>query len=262
MASWPDGARGALCLSFDNLGVDETTRAAAQLPGLLDRLVERELSATFFVEGVNAERDPEALRSIAAAGHEVAYHAWAHEQWGELGAAEQAENLARGVAAFAAEGLEIAGLRPPGGQLDPGGVDVLREAGLRYASPAGEGAGVEGGVALLPFRWRHVDATSMLPGLDPVRKQMTGSPAPLDADTFVVYLCKEIEHNEQEGGFISIVLHLPLLDWLGESHLATILNKLSSAQSWVARCDELADHVLSSSEKFEGGTTLDSTTWT
>ncbi len=258
---WPGGARGALCLSFDNLGVDEASSATPALPALLERLAEHDLRATFFAEGVNAERDPGALRAIDAAGHEVAYHAWRHEDWGGLSAVEQAENLARGVAAFAALGIEVSGLRPPGGQLGEGGVGVLRGAKLRYASPAGEGAGIEGGVALLPFQWRHVDATSMLPGLDPVREQMTGSPDPLDADAFVAYLGDQIDSLEQDGGFISIVLHLPLLAWLGERNLTTILSKLSSTRSWVARCDEIAAHVLSSSEEFEGGVSLDSTSW-
>jgi len=261
VAAWPGGARGALCLSFDNLGVDEASSAAGALPALLERLAERGLAATFFVEGVNAGLDPEALRKIAAAGHEVAYHAWLHEQWGELSAAEQTANLSRGVDALATLGLQIAGLRPPGGQLGPGGVEVLREAGLRYASPAGEEAGMEDDVALLPFQWRHVDATSMLPGLDPVREQMTGSSDPLDPDAFTAYLEKEIGDIESQGGYISIVLHLPLLDWLGESNLASILNKLSSTQAWVARCDEVADHVLSHPEEFQGATSLDPTSW-
>ncbi len=261
MAAWPGGARGALCLSFDNLGVDEASSAAGALPAPLEKLAARDLTATFFVEGVNAGLDPGALREIAAAGHEVAYHAWLHEQWGELSAAEQAENLSRGVDAFATLDLKIAGLRPPGGQLGPGGVEVLREAGLRYASPAGEEAGMEDDVALLPFQWRHVDATSMLPGLDPVREQMTGSSDPLDPDAFTAYLEKEIGDIESQGGYISIVLHLPLLDWLGESNLASILNKLSSTQAWVARCDEVADHVLSHPEEFQGATSLDPTSW-
>jgi peptidoglycan/xylan/chitin deacetylase (PgdA/CDA1 family) len=221
------------------------------------------LTATFFAEGVNAELDPGALREIGAAGHEVAYHAWRHETWDELTETEQAENLARGVEALAELGLEIAGLRPPGGQLEPGGVEVLREAGLTYASPAGAGAGVDDGVALLPFQWRHVDASSLLPGLDPVREQMTGVPDPLDADTFVAYLTTEIDRLQTDGGFMSIVLHLPLLDWIGEENLATILNQLSSTQSWVARCDQAAEHILSHPEAFtRGGVTLDSTSWT
>jgi len=261
VAQWPGDARGALCLSFDNLGVDAASSATAALPGLLGALAEHELSATFFCEGVNAELAPDALRAIGAAGHEVAYHAWLHEQWGELSAANQAENLARGGDAFAALGIELSGLRPPGGQLGAGGVGVLREAGLRYASPAGAGAGVEHGVALLPFQWRHVDATAMLPGLDPVREQMTGSPDQIDPDAFTTYLIKEIEGNEQQQGFISIVLHLPLLDWLGESNLTTILNQLSTTPSWVGLCDELATHLLSHPEDFSGSANLDSTSW-
>lgn len=261
MGAWPGGARGALCLSFDNLGVDENSSAAKTLPGLLKRLGERGLTATFFAEGVNAELDPEALQTIGAAGHEVAYHAWRHETWGELSAAEQAENLTRGVEALAKLGLEIAGLRPPGGQLGPGGVEALREAGLTYASPAGAGAGVEDGAALLPFSWRHVDASCMLPPLGAVREQMTGSPDPIEPDSFLAYLEAEIERLSHEGGFATIVLHLPLLDWLGESNLASLLNKVVSTDLWVARCDQVATHLLAHTEDFEGRATLDPTTW-
>ena len=261
MAEWPGEARGALCLSFDNLGVDEDSSAAQMLPGLLKRLGEHELTATFFAEGVNAELDPWALQEIGTAGHEVAYHAWRHETWGELTAAEQGQNLARGIAALKDLGLEVNGLRPPGGQLGGGGVEILREAGLTYASPAGEGAGIEDDIALLPFQWRHVDATSMLPGLGPVREQMTGSPDPIDPATFLAYLTTEIDHLQAAGGFISIVLHLPLLDWLGEDNLATVLHQLSSTPSWVARCDEAADHIRASPTLFANSTSLDSTSW-
>ncbi|MGC1853619.1 MAG: polysaccharide deacetylase family protein, partial [Solirubrobacterales bacterium] len=115
MAGWPGGASGALCLSFDNLGeaaeielgalpadapLGEHFTATRVLPPLLDALGERDLAATFFVEGLNAELYPGALEAIAVDGHEVGYHAWRHEQWDELSAAEQTENLRRGVDAF------------------------------------------------------------------------------------------------------------------------------------------------------------------
>jgi peptidoglycan/xylan/chitin deacetylase (PgdA/CDA1 family) len=261
LAEWPGGAGGALCLSFDNLGVDEASSAAQALPGLLKRLADHDLRATFFAEGVNAELDPDALRAIDAAGHEVAYHAWGHETWGELSTTEQAKNLARGVAALAELGLETAGLRPPGGQLGPDGIEVLRKAGLTYASPAGAGAGVENGVALLPFQWRHVDASCMLPPLGAVRRQMAGSPDPIEPDAFLAYLETEIERVSHEGGFATIVLHLPLLGWLGASNMASLLNKLSSSDVWLARCDQAAEHVLARPEAFMGGATLDSTSW-
>lgn len=281
MAEWPGGARGALCLSFDNLGEAAAIELGAlaaddpsigahptvtqTLPYLLELLGKHDLAATFFVEGLNAELYPEALKEIAARGHEVAYHAWRHEQWGELGGDEQAENLARGIAAFAELGLEIAGMRPPGGQLGPGGIEAMRKAGLRYCSPAGEGAGVEDGIALLPFQWRHVDVSCLLPALAPIRKQMTGSPDPIEPDAFLAYFEAEIERLSDAGGFAAIVLHLSMLDWLGEDQLAALLERLAMVakhgELWLARSAEFARHMLASPERFADGTDLDATSW-
>src|SRR3954452_18345974 len=181
---------GVLSLTFDNLGeaaelemgalgddaaLGRHATALEVAPRLLGQLDERGIAATFFVEGLNAEVYPDLLREIDARGHEIAYHAWRHEQWAELTAAEQAANLDRGIAAFQRLGLKIAGLRPPGGQLGEGGVRVLRDAGLTYCSPAGAGAGIEDGVALLPFGWRHLDASCVLPPLAAAREQISGS---------------------------------------------------------------------------------------
>jgi peptidoglycan/xylan/chitin deacetylase (PgdA/CDA1 family) len=285
VASWPGGARGALCLSFDNLGeaaeielgalapddpsVGEHPTATRVLPTLLEALAEHEVAATFFVEGLNAELYPVELRAITVGGHEVAYHAWRHEQWGELSTAEQADNLTRGIAAFrgigGGVGIELAGMRPPGGQLGAGGLGVLREVGLRYCSPAGEGAGVEDGIALLPFQWRHVDAAYVLPPLAPVRERMTGSPDPLGPDAFLAHLEGEIERLAQKGGFATIVLHLFMLDWLGEERLGALLDRVRKAKSqedlWVAPCGHVAELVLAHPDEFRYGTTLDPTSW-
>lgn len=266
-----------LALTFDNLGeaaelemgalpadtpLGEHPSATEVVPALLERLGEREIAATFFVEGMNAELYPELLREIDARGHEVAYHAWRHEQWGELSAAGQAENLARGVDAFARVGIEIAGLRPPGGRLGPGGVGVLRDAGLRYCSPAGTGPGVEDGVALLPFEWRHLDASCVLPPLAGAREQMTGSPDPVEPTTFVASLRAEIDRLAEDGGFLAIVLHPFMLAWLGEERLDALLDSVAAAEGLrVARCRDVADWVLAQPDRFAGGTVLDATSW-
>jgi peptidoglycan/xylan/chitin deacetylase (PgdA/CDA1 family) len=269
-----------LSLTFDNLGeaaelemgalpadtpLGGHVTATEAVPALLDRLAERELAATFFAEGLNTELYPELLKKIDADGHEVAFHAWRHEDWASLSPAEQADNLARGLAGFERLGLRATGLRPPGGRLGAGGLDVLREAGLRYCSPAGAGAGVEGGVALLPFQWRHLDASCVLPPLAEAREQMTGSPDPVDPAVFVASLERSIGELASAGGYLAIVLHPFMLSWLGDGNLAALLDRVAAAASqgelWVARCDEVAEHVLAHPERFGDGTTLDSASW-
>lgn len=278
---WPGGARGALNLTFDNLGeaaelemgalpadapLGSHETALEVLPRLLGQLDERGIAATFFVEGLNAEIYPDLLREIDGHGHEVAFHAWRHEQWAALSAAEQAANLERGHAAFRRLDLEIAGLRPPGGQLGEGGTTVLRKAGLRYCSPAGAGAGTGGGIALLPFQWRHLDASCVLPPLTAARKQMTGSPNPVEPGTFLISLEGAIDRIGEDGGYLSIVLHPFMLDWLGAGRLAALLDRVAMASAqeeiWVARCVDLAERILAEPGRFGNGAMLDTASWT
>src|ERR1700681_1510003 len=128
---WPGGARAAVSLTVDNLGeaaeIELGLRAAdaqrgghysvtTALPIMLDALATAELSATFFVEGINAEIYPDALAAICEAGHELAYHAWCHEDWSALDAEAEAANLDRGLTALRATGVQVVGFRPPGGR--------------------------------------------------------------------------------------------------------------------------------------------------
>jgi peptidoglycan/xylan/chitin deacetylase (PgdA/CDA1 family) len=272
---------GLLSLTFDNLGeaaelemgalpedapLGRHETALEVVPRLLGQLDQRGIAATFFVEGLNAELYPDLLREIDARGHEVAYHAWRHEQWADLTATEQAANLDQGIAAFERIGLEIAGLRPPGGRLGTGGARVLREAGLPYCSPAGAGAGFEDGVALLPFEWRHLDASCVLPPLAPAREQINGSDDPIEPAGFVAWLIAEIEGLVETGGYMAIVLHPFMLGWLGDERLAALLDRVAAAAAgdevWVAPCAEVADYLATHSGEFGNGAVLDSTGWT
>ncbi len=269
-----------VCLSFDNLGEAAEIGAGALAPGdprvgshptatevlpeLLARLDAHELAATFFVEGLNAQIYPELLVDMRDRGHEVAYHAWAHEGWGGLSAAAQAESLRRGIEAFAAIGLAPTGLRPPGGGLGAGGVRVVGESGLRHCSPAGEGVGVEDGVAVLPFRWSLVDAACTLPQLASAREEIAGSSQPLGPAAFLAHLEAEIARLGEVGGFASIVLHPFMLEWLGHERLEALLGALAAG----AARDELAVHThdqaatgLLAGRPAPGGLRLDRTTW-
>lgn len=174
-------------LSFDNLGevtalargewpagapVGEHWSVTEALPRLLALLDEVELEATFFVEGLNAELYPDALRELDAAGHEVAFHGWRHEPWGGLEPAQERELFERGVEHFGSLGLRPLGFRPPGGELTETTIPLLRELGFTYCSPAAQTSPPSGeiserdGITILPFRWEHVDAWYYLDGFD------------------------------------------------------------------------------------------------
>lgn len=67
---------GRLALTYDDGPSPRVTDR------LLEILAEREAHATFFVIGRSAERHPELIRRIAAAGHEIGWHSRAHlNQW-------------------------------------------------------------------------------------------------------------------------------------------------------------------------------------
>ena len=66
------GDERLVALTFDD-GPDPT-----YTPQILDILRDRQVPATFFVVGVNAERSPELLQRIYAEGHEIGNHTYSH----------------------------------------------------------------------------------------------------------------------------------------------------------------------------------------
>src|SRR2546423_10993269 len=66
------------------------------VPRLLGLLADYALPATFFVPGVTAERYPESVERVAAAGHEVGHHGGNHHSPLHLGAATERAHLERG----------------------------------------------------------------------------------------------------------------------------------------------------------------------
>jgi polysaccharide deacetylase family protein (PEP-CTERM system associated) len=84
------------------------SRVADQTMRVLDLLARHGTKATFFVLGWVAERRPALVREIAAAGHEIGCHSYAHRLVYDLGPAAFRDDTRRAVAAIA----DAAGLRP------------------------------------------------------------------------------------------------------------------------------------------------------
>lgn len=106
------------------------------VPRVLNLLKEIDLTITFFVVGQDAERSENsaALRSIAAAGHEVGNHSFHHEPWLHLYSREEivreferSEKAIEGVT-----GQRTLGFRGPGFSYSETVLQVLSERGYLY----------------------------------------------------------------------------------------------------------------------------------
>jgi peptidoglycan/xylan/chitin deacetylase (PgdA/CDA1 family) len=179
-----------IALTFDNLGeaadlqrgvwpadapLGRHASVTTALPRLLEELDATRLRATFCLEAINCEMYPDAVRGIAARGHEVAMHGWRHEVWRELEPHREEELLARGRAAFDALGIGVAGFRPPGGELPPGGATNLQRHGFTWCSALGARRERTGALSQVPFAWRLVDAYHRL-GSFAARRTELGDP--------------------------------------------------------------------------------------
>jgi peptidoglycan/xylan/chitin deacetylase (PgdA/CDA1 family) len=270
-ASWPDGARAAVSVTFDNLGeaaeqelgvpvpIGGHYSVTTALPIVLAELAAAGVPATFFVEGVNAGTYPQALASIAAAGHECAYH----EEWSRLTDAEEDENLRRGLAAMRALGLEPDGFRPPGGRLGERTLALLQAHGLSYCSPAGAGV-ASGRTVLLPFAWPGVDAYHLLPQFGALRSHIDGTGEPGGPGRVSEALIATVDDAVASGTHAMLVLHTWLIEAERDAVRAVLGHLRDQAQRgevWAARCDEVARWIAQHPDSFTGTTTLDTASW-
>jgi peptidoglycan/xylan/chitin deacetylase (PgdA/CDA1 family) len=148
--AWPDGARTAVTLTFDNFGesfdllryghafgalADGVYAPRRGIERVMDLLEKYALPGTFFLEGWNARKYASLAREIVARGHEVAAHGWMHEQWNEL-APEHERDLVRRTTEAIAEAIGVApeGWRTPSGFLTASTLTFVHEAGYRYDS--------------------------------------------------------------------------------------------------------------------------------
>jgi polysaccharide deacetylase family protein (PEP-CTERM system associated) len=94
--------------------------------------------ATFFILGWVAEREPELVRDIARAGHEVACHSYSHRRVSTLTPEEFREDLRRARAVIEdAAGVRILGFRAPTfsiGRENLWALEILSEEGFLYDS--------------------------------------------------------------------------------------------------------------------------------
>jgi peptidoglycan-N-acetylglucosamine deacetylase len=101
-----------IAMTFDDGPSPETT------PRLLDILKQRNIKATFFMIGQNAEHNPAIVQRILAEGHEIGNHSWTHPQLSKLSDDRVTEEINKTQAAIKnACGYTPVILRPPYGAI-------------------------------------------------------------------------------------------------------------------------------------------------
>jgi peptidoglycan/xylan/chitin deacetylase (PgdA/CDA1 family) len=101
-----------IAMTFDDGPSPETT------PQLLDILKQRNIKATFFMIGQNAEQSPAIVQRILAEGHEIGNHSWTHPQLSKLSDDRVTEEINKTQAAIkSACGYTPVLLRPPYGAI-------------------------------------------------------------------------------------------------------------------------------------------------
>ena len=130
------------------------------VPRLLRLLDDFGIKATFFVPGLTADRYPQTVERIAAAGHEVGHHSYSHLSPVDLGLEGEREDFERALAALDRARRQAEGppVRAVGGELGhavPGRrvrARVRLDAdGRRQAVPARDAE--RGTIAELPPHW-------------------------------------------------------------------------------------------------------------
>ena len=102
---------------------------------LMEILEARKARATFFVLGWVAEKCPDLVRAIAAAGHEVASHGYGHEHVYSLRPSEFRSDVLRSKRYLEdLTGTAVRGYRAPCFSITEWAIPILQDAGFDYDS--------------------------------------------------------------------------------------------------------------------------------
>jgi peptidoglycan/xylan/chitin deacetylase (PgdA/CDA1 family) len=146
-----------------------TYGAKVAVPLILELLEHAGVRATFFVPGRVAERYPERVEAIVAAGHELGHHGYTHRGPSTLGAEEEERELVRAKEILEGFGAEIVGYRSPSWDFSPRTLQFLTGHGFRYSSNLMDDIRPyrhEGGLVELPVQWLLDDAAHFWFGPD------------------------------------------------------------------------------------------------
>lgn len=262
-ASWPDGRRVAVALSFDSDHETPALRDGEVLPGKLAQgqygarvgvprilaLLERHRApATFFVPAVSALLHEGEVARYAGHGHEVALHGWIHERNTALGPADERDLMLRAADVLETQsGARPVGIRTPSWDFSAATLDIVREIGLSYDSSLMAddepyelvADGEPTGVVELPVEWIRDDAPYFM-------MERFASLRPYTPPRHVGQIWRdEFDAARAEGGLFQLTLHPHII---GHRSRMTVLAELlehiaATGDAWFATHAQVVTHV-------------------
>ncbi|NCB30261.1 MAG: polysaccharide deacetylase [Clostridia bacterium] len=269
---WPAGKRAAVMFTFDFdveslqtsgfvgpqiIFADRSRGEYSPYEGLarcLSMLERQAIKGTFFVPGYVMERYPQQTLSIVKAGHELACHGYAHNDFHKpIPVEEERDNMARAEALIKTYANKMpVGYRAAGGFMQPYMVDLLAERGYLYSSAntplkccdwtyAYEKDGIK--LPLVEF------ATDVMLDDFPYFSMILSAPAhhnPCNNDTVLEIWKEEFDGRAEEGNkFMVLKLHPAIIGRASRIRmLETLVDHMQESGAWIATCEEVARYVL------------------
>ena len=255
---WPGEARAACAFTFDldaetlwiARGIHEPVTLSQgrfgpveALPRILRLLRAAEMWASFFIPAWVAQHYPDAVKAIAAEGHEIGCHGDEHERVSELPLDRELEILVKSLEVLTPlAGVRPVGYRAPSWQLSAETLGLLVRNGFEYSSnmmdrlapylhPAVEGRAL----VELPVSWVLDDAPFFM---------FTGQRSIQAPGPVLQGWLTEFEGITAVGGLTNFTFHPQII---GRPSRLTCLKELidhvrHTPRVWVARLCDIAAH--------------------
>lgn len=238
---WKNGARCAVCLTFDVDGESVWISRDPHLghrpihnsmgaygpkvgvPRILKMLKKYNLPGTFFIPSWTVEKWPKMTESIVRAGHEIGHHGHLHEKPFQMADAEREEELlVRALDILKRDtGQKITGSRTPSCDPSVHTMDLLKKYGLHYHSNMMDDDWPyyhPCGLVELPTKWSMDDFIFF---------GYSGNPPAghgiWDAESVYSIWLEEFEGTYEEGGYLNVMTHPQII---GQHHRIRMLERL------------------------------------
>lgn len=262
-ASWPNGARCAVALSFDVDHDSNELRDGGQSIGALSRgqygnrqgiprimkvLREHDVKASFYVPAVIAILYPDETRMFVDEGNEVGIHGWIHERNSVLPPKEERDLQMRSCDTLEKiTGTRPVGIRTPSWDFSDITLEITRDMGLTYDSSLMADVdchmllldGQDTGVVELPVEWIRDDAVYF--NMNRFSALRPYTPPEAVHDIFM----REFEAAYDEGGIFQLTMHPHVIGYRSRIWIldAVIRQAKAKGDVWFATHAEIVDWV-------------------